>query len=279
MSRVGDVRFNVEPISLAKDGSIIGHGNKNEYTWKIIGERLAFISKDGRISTLFDDCQVVNGKFEMKGSFLLNPNLSIIHKLEEIDFCWDTREQHNRLTKNLLKEKINKYKWDVGDHTYGSFAVLEPSMAKLKIGKFCSIAGGVTFIAGNHRIDTVTTYPFTTLKRYWPSARRDPIHDHSTNGNIIIGNDVWIGEGVTINSGVNIGDGAVIATNSVVTKDVEPYAVVGGCPAKKIKMRHSKDVIASLLEIKWWNWDDKLIDSRIPDLLSRVEDFVLKYKL
>lgn len=277
MSRV-DGSHKVEPIKLMKDGSIYGHSSSNEFSWEIIEGNLAFLSKDGRVSTLFDDCSILDNKLIMSGDFLLRPQLAIRHKLQQIDFSWENRERPEMLTKKLLKDGAFKYGWEIGDHTYGNISVLEPRMAKIKIGKFCSIAGGVTIILGNHKTDTVTTYPFSTLKKHWPGARRFSIEDHFSNGDVNIGNDVWIGRGVTIMSGVKIGDGAVIAANSLVNKDVEPYSIVGGTPAKKIRLRHPENIVKELLQIKWWEWSDELIDSRLPDMLSNVENFIKLYK-
>lgn len=128
--------------------------------------------------------------------------------------------------------------------------------AQLKIGNFCSIASNITvLLGGNHRTDWVTTYPFGHCKNFPDVA---PVKGHpKTNGNVVIGNDVWIGSGATIMSGVTIGDGAVIAANSHVVKDVAPYSIVGGNPAKHIKFRFTEEQIKSLLQIQWWNWDNK----------------------
>ena len=106
-------------------------------------------------------------------------------------------------------------------------------------------------LGGNHRIDWVTTYPFS--EAFSKEFGAPDIQGHpSTNGDVIIGNDVWVGRGVTIMSGVTIGDGAVIATNATVVKDVEPYSVAGGNPARLIKMRFDEDIIERLLILKWW---------------------------
>ncbi len=277
LSRIDDT-YKVEPIKLMKDGSIYGHSSPNEYTWKFIDGNIAFLSKDNKVSTIFNNYSFIDGKLILTGDFLLKPQLSITHKLQQIDFSWETREREGNLTKDILKEDIKKYQWEIGDHTYGHISILEPRLAKLKIGKFCSIASGVSVILGNHRTDIVTTYPFSSLRSRWPGIRRNFIDDHSTKGNVTIGNDVWIGRSATILSGVTIGDGAVIATNSLVNKDVEPYSIVGGAPAKHIKFRHSPEIISELLRIKWWDWDDETIDSRIPELLSYPDAFVNKYK-
>ncbi len=126
---------------------------------------------------------------------------------------------------------------------------------KLVIGKFCMIASGVTFImnGANHLTDAITTYPFAIFGNGWENAMAGK--SYPQKGDINIGNDVWIGYNATIMAGVNIGDGAIIATNSTVIKDVEPYSIVGGNPAKEIKKRFSDDKINQLLKIKWWDWD------------------------
>jgi len=128
---------------------------------------------------------------------------------------------------------------------------------KLIIGKFCQIATGVRFImnGGNHAIDGYSTFPFAAFGNEWSEV---PLISES-KGDTIIGNDVWIGNSVTIMPGIQVGDGAIIATNSVVTKDVSAYSVVGGNPAKVIRKRFDETTIESLLEIKWWDWDiDKI---------------------
>ena len=125
---------------------------------------------------------------------------------------------------------------------------------KLIIGKFCSIASDVKFImnGGNHRTDWFTNYPFPIFGAGWEKAMPT---EWPHKGDTIIGNDVWIGYGATIMPGVHIGDGAIVATNAVVTKNVAPYAVVGGNPAKEIRLRFPPDTIQSLLALGWWDWD------------------------
>ncbi len=139
---------------------------------------------------------------------------------------------------------------------------------QLKIGKFCSIAPGVTFImnGANHRMDG-STYPFNIFGNGWekhtPSLDMLPI-----KGDTIVGNDVWIGKDVMIMPGVMIEDGAIIAAKSVVVKDVEPFTIVGGNPAKVIKKRFSKETIEELLKIQWWNFEHEVISNNIDAILS-----------
>jgi acetyltransferase-like isoleucine patch superfamily enzyme len=147
-----------------------------------------------------------------------------------------------------------------GKYTYGKPNILWGNdNAKLVVGNFCSIAGVTIYLGGNHRTDWVTTYPFGHIHRDMFNSFNGAGHP-STKGDVIIGNDVWIGDNVIIMSGVKIGDGAVIANNSHVVKDVEPYSLVGGNPAKLIKYRFTQQQIEKLLEIKWWYWDDEKIN-------------------
>lgn len=137
---------------------------------------------------------------------------------------------------------------------------------KLIIGKFCTIASDVKFImnGANHLTISLTTYPFAIFGSGWENAMEN--RTYPQKGDINIGNDVWIGYNATIMAGVRIGDGAVIATNSTIIKDVEPYSIVGGNPAKEIKKRFSVEVIEKLLSLKWWNWDIEKITKNIQNL-------------
>jgi len=125
---------------------------------------------------------------------------------------------------------------------------------RLVIGKFCSIASDVKFImnGGNHRTDWFTNYPFPVFGYGWEKAMPDSWPD---KGNTVIGNDVWIGYGATFMPGVDVGDGAIIASQSVVTRSVPPYTVVGGNPAKEIRQRFDETTIQALLDVRWWDWD------------------------
>lgn len=164
-----------------------------------------------------------------------------------------------------------------GKYTYGNPAVFwaNPN-AKLKIGKFCSIADGVQiYLGGNHRSDWVTTYPFGHIHQGIFNSFNGEGHP-ATKGDVIIGDDVWIAAGVRIMSGVRIGTGAIIANNSHVVKDVEPYSITGGNPAKHIKYRFSQEQIDELLRIKWWDWSDEKINKHIhmlcnPDITAFID--------
>lgn len=141
---------------------------------------------------------------------------------------------------------------------------------KLIIGKFCSIACGAKFLftSANHTLKSLSTYPFPLFFEEWGLDKSNVIESWDNKGDIVIGNDVWIGYEAVIMSGVAIGDGAIIGTRAVVTKDVPPYTIVGGIPAKPIQKRFSDEVISSLLEIKWWEWSNERIQENIPAIQS-----------
>jgi acetyltransferase-like isoleucine patch superfamily enzyme len=155
-------------------------------------------------------------------------------------------------------------------HTYGLENLNVRSWgegAKVYIGSFCSIADRVQlFAGGNHRTDWVTTYPFGHISKDVFDWHGDG--HPATKGDIVIGNDVWLGSGCTIMSGVTIGDGAVVAANATVVKDVPPYAIVGGNPAKVIKHRFTEEQISALLLNPWWEKSDQEIQELIPLLCS-----------
>lgn len=143
---------------------------------------------------------------------------------------------------------------------------------KLIIGKFCMIASGVTFImnGANHQMNGITTYPFGVFGYGWEKAMLT-LKNCPYKGDTIVGNDVWIGANATIMPGIHIGDGAIIATNSTVTKDVPPYAIVGGNPATEIRKRFSDSKINELLEMKWWDWNVEKITENL-DYLTGLQE-------
>ncbi|MDO5555137.1 MAG: CatB-related O-acetyltransferase [Clostridia bacterium] len=178
-----------------------------------------------------------------------------------------------------LKNVINNPNINVGDYTMYNDFVNNPELFeknnvlyhypinndKLVIGKFCSIACGAKFLfnSANHNMDSLSTYPFPLFFEEWNLKKENVTDSWNNKGNIVIGNDVWIGYEAVIMAGVTIGDGAIIGTRAVVTKDVPPYTIVGGVPAKIIRKRFSDEVISELLKIKWWNWEKNIIEKNI----------------
>ncbi len=136
---------------------------------------------------------------------------------------------------------------------------------KLKIGKYCSIACGAKFLftSANHTLSSLSTYPFPIFFEEWELAAANVADAWDNRGDIVLGNDVWIGYEAVILSGVTIGDGAVVGARAVVTKDVPPYTIVGGVPAKLIKKRFSDDIIAKLSEIRWWDRPEDWIKNNL----------------
>lgn len=164
----------------------------------------------------------------------------------------------------------------VGDFTYIADSDFESHVThlyewngdKLIIGKFCQIASGVEFVmnGANHQMNAVTTFPFYTLEGW--NANPPVLSDMPLKGDTVIGNDVWIGQNAVILPGVHIGDGAIIGANAVVGCNVEPYSVVVGNPARKIRKRFDDQLIELLEKFKWWDKSIEEIDSLIPILTS-----------
>jgi acetyltransferase-like isoleucine patch superfamily enzyme len=165
-------------------------------------------------------------------------------------------------TRDLLKGPA----FEIGDYTYGLPTVFPGAGAKLRIGKYCSIADEVVIDLGwAHRTDLATTYPLWAFPDYWPKVRELKHQDvvFMPRSDVTIGNDVWIGRQALILSAVCIGDGTIIGARSVVTKDVEPYSIVAGNPARLIRMRFDDKTIERLLQIRWWDWPVEKVNENI----------------
>ena len=191
------------------------------------------------------------------------PDPSTIYPLENI----------NRLC--FLKNIVRNSKIQVGDFTYyDDFEdvynfernvkyLFDFSIDKLIIGKYCMIASGVEFImnGANHLVSSLSTYPFYIFGHGWEDSMEGKAFPF--RGDTIIGNDVWLGYKSSILPGIHIGDGAIIGAFSVVTKNVEPYSIVGGNPANEIRKRFSKSDIKKLLKISWWDGDISQITDHV----------------
>ena len=187
---------------------------------------------------------------------------------------------------------------EVGDYTIYNDFVADPLLfeknnvlyhypihrEKLIIGKFCSIACGAKFLfnCANHTLKSLSTYTFPLFYKEWELEKSNITTAWDNKGDIVIGNDVWIGYEAVIMAGVHIGDGAIIAARAVVTKDVPPYTIVGGTPAKEIRKRFDAEVIEQLLILKWWDWSTDKIHQCLPYIAEGKLDELLamkKYRL
>ncbi len=171
---------------------------------------------------------------------------------------WPFRRARKIADLPYTRQALAGHGYEIGEHSYGVPQVHWKRDAKLRIGKYCSIADHVhVFLGGAHRADWITTYPFPQLNA-WPQAHA--IAGYPVPGkDVTIGNDVWLCEGCIIMPGVTIGDGAIVAAFSVVAKDVPPYTLVAGNPAEPKKKRFSDGQIAKLLALRWWDWpEDKI---------------------
>lgn len=183
---------------------------------------------------------------------------------------------------------------EVGDYTIYNDFVADPLLfeknnvlyhypihrEKLIIGKFCSIACGTKFLfnCANHTLKSLSTYTFPLFYEEWELDKSNITTAWDNKGDIVIGNDVWIGYEVVIMAGVYIGDGAIIAARAVVTKDVPPYTIVGGTPAKEIRKRFDTEVIQQLLKLKWWDWSTDKIRQCLPYIAEGKLDELLAMK-
>ncbi|WP_408841934.1 DapH/DapD/GlmU-related protein [Acidocella sp.] len=164
----------------------------------------------------------------------------------------------------------------------GDFSYLGPDciVADAEIGKFCAIAARVRIGAPNHPIDRPSLHRFTYCPDYYSSAPRDTTFFAARRDDRVrIGHDVWIGHAVTVLPGVTVGDGAVLAAGAVVAKDVAPYTIVGGVPAKPIRERFSRDIAARLARIAWWDWPFETIMQRLADFQTPdIEAFCARWE-
>ena len=183
-----------------------------------------------------------------------------------------------------LQNVVNDANIEVGDYTMYNDYVRDPrdfqknnvlynypvTGDKLKIGKFCSIACGAKFIftSANHKMASLSTYPFPIFFAEWGLDAKNIRDAWDNKGDIVVGSDVWIGYEAVILSGVHIGDGAIIGARAVVTKDVAPYTIVGGVPAKPIRRRFDDETIEKLESLRWWDWDVEKIRACIPAIQS-----------
>lgn len=189
--------------------------------------------------------------------------MGVLHRLRN----W--RNPHN-LTRLHLAKLSARYGFPIGDHSYGRPKVRFPEVgAGLAVGRFCSFADRVEILlGGNHRTDWASTFPFAAFAERWPGAEALGQDHHASRGPVGIGSDVWVGSGAMILSGVTVGHGAVIAARAVVSRDVPPYTIVAGNPARPVRPRFDPETVAALVETAWWDLPDPDIAPLVPLLQS-----------
>lgn len=263
-----------------------------------------FVDRNAEICSGFDNRPIVypNGLDRLKHYVvisLMSIDYSVVKTMEQIGFEQSdyyyliAGEGFNNGRAMFFKEDFKYKDCRIGRYTYGYESLFNYFPIVKEIGRFCSI-NGTARVWDNHPIETVTTSPILDYMMFFPwekeSERETFIEKYGKNKSnplykssalrqdapIIIGNDVWICANVVILPGVTIGDGAIVAAGAVVTKDVPPYAIVGGVPAKIIKYRFSEDVINELIKIKWWNWEIDKIEENM-EYLYQPDKFIEEF--
>lgn len=252
-------------MMLRPDGGIDGYHHVDQAAWRIEHGLLVFVAADGTISVRFDEARVEQDGIVLEGGFLLDPGPGIRLQLREC--APGAPSVFTSQSRFHFAEQIRVLGWTVGDHSYGRPTVYAHGPERLRIGKYAAIGEQVTIVLTNHRPDFVSIYPFALYRAHWRSVPADA-RDHRGRGDVVIGSDVWIGHGAVIAAGVEVGHGAVVGSLAVVTRNVPPYAIVGGNPARLIRSRFDPATVARLLALAWWDWPDDKVDRYIPLILS-----------
>lgn len=269
--------FKNKEMSLKLIRKSISHPTKNRIVYKNAGVILYNFRYFAEAAEAFMTANLLGDTSVSNYDYLINALEACGNYPEALKIILEKERKHvSGLPYTRNYSIVNKY--SVGEFTYGIPIVKDWHQGStLKIGNFCSIAEDVTIVlGGNHSIDWISSFPFGVIF----DSVKDKLYKHPiiSKGDVIIGNDVWLAMNVIILSGVTIGDGAVVAAGAIVTKNVAPYTIVGGNPAKSLKKRFDDESITKLLSIKWWDWDISKIERNI-DLISSddIKKFIEKH--
>lgn len=254
-------------FQLLSDGSIQdigGSGHDNERYWRQDGDNLQLLAHDGQVTAVFACLHQEDGYSYWEGLHQGAIPLEI-RMFDQRSDLFDFK------TKFTSRHLIDFGALVVGPHTYGIPLLVDYDHGgQVIIGDYCSIGQNVYFVTANHDLDLITTYPFKSLETFYTDQALPLADDHILKSPTRVGNDVWIGNNVQIMAGVTIGDGAVIAAGSVVTKDVGPYQIVGGNPARPLRYRVADaNQRSALQKIAWWNWPEELVAERLEQIMSK----------
>ncbi|TCL93129.1 acetyltransferase-like isoleucine patch superfamily enzyme [Rhizobium sp. PP-WC-2G-219] len=255
------------------DGRLKGFPGYDVVYWAINDRSLWLRDESGSVLVKFLPLSSSEGRIDLKVKSSDNSDIECTLHLEIPDVGISITNPH--VTTLHLKDQILHHGWEIGRHTYGWPLVYSTGHQKLVIGNFTAIGQSVTMAMAYHRPDFASIFPFVVYQNFWPAVRSGHT-DHISKGGISIGSDVWIGHGAFIGDGVTVGHGAVIGAQSVVTKNVDPYSIVAGNPAKVIRTRFSPEIVERLLKLCWWDWPDNKVNSLVPLILSSNVEFFLE---